>query len=45
MIKIEDITLVICVRLHEGNQWVADRLRFIGSYYEPKLRILIVDFG
>lgn len=40
-----DITMVIGVRLHEDNPWVLTRLHMMSSYYDPKPKILIVDFG
>lgn len=40
-----DITMVICLRAHEGNYWVMDRLRLIRSYYDPMPRVLVLDFG
>lgn len=40
-----DITMVICLRAHEGNHWVMDRLRLIRSYYDPMPRVLVLDFG
>lgn len=45
MIKVNDITAVLCVRLHEGNPWIKDRLRLISEYYSPLPKVLIVDFG
>lgn len=40
-----DITMVICLRAHEGNPWVFDRIRLIKDYYSPLPKVLIVDFG
>lgn len=40
-----DITLVVCLRLHEENPWVIERLNLLGDYYDPKPNVLIVDFG
>lgn len=40
-----DITMVICLRAHEGNHWVMDRLALIRSYYNPLPRVLVLDFG
>jgi predicted glycosyltransferase involved in capsule biosynthesis len=40
-----DITMVICLRAHEGNHWVMERLRLIRSYYNPMPRVLVLDFG
>ena len=40
-----DITMVIGIRLHEYNPWVLTRLHMISGYYDPKPKILIVDFG
>ncbi|MDX0135797.1 glycosyltransferase [Sinorhizobium meliloti] len=40
-----DITMVICLRAHEGNHWVMERIRLIRSYYNPMPRVLVLDFG
>lgn len=40
-----DISVVICVRAHEGNPWVMERLQEIVGYYEPCPTFIIVDFG
>ncbi len=40
-----DITMVICLRAHEANPWVLDRIKVVGHYYDPRPEILIVDFG
>src|SRR5690606_26052504 len=34
-----------CLRLHEGNPWAADRLKSMASYYHPRPRFLVVDYG
>lgn len=44
-VGVGDITMVICVRAHDGNPWVMDRLRLIDGHYRPAPRVLIVDFG
>ena len=41
----EDITMVFCVRLHEGNPWIAARLDMMAEYYDPCPPIAVVDFG
>lgn len=41
----EDITMVFCVRLHEGNPWIAARLDMMARYYDPCPPIVVVDFG
>jgi predicted glycosyltransferase involved in capsule biosynthesis len=41
----DDITIVFCVRLHEGNPWIVDRLAMMANYYDPCPAIVIVDFG
>lgn len=41
----EDITMVFCVRLHEGNPWIAARLDMMAGYYDPCPPIIVVDFG
>lgn len=43
--KSDDITAVYCIRAHEGNPWVLERLRLIADHYEPRPRMLICDFG
>lgn len=40
-----DITLVLCLRAHDDNPWVLDRLRALAGYYAPAPAILVVDFG
>ncbi|MDW9740869.1 glycosyltransferase [Sinorhizobium meliloti] len=40
-----DITMVVCLRAHEANPWVLDRIKLLGAYYDPRPEILIVDFG
>ncbi|MDD7910777.1 glycosyltransferase [Pseudovibrio exalbescens] len=40
-----DFTLVTAVRLHDGNPWVAERLRRIGRYYTALPPVIVVDFG
>lgn len=37
--------MVLCIRLHDGNPWVLQRLKFILSYYDPKPEICVLDFG
>ncbi len=41
----KDITMIVCVRAHEGNPWVLDRIKMMGRYYHPAPAYLIVDFG
>ena len=41
----DDITAVICIRSHQGNPWVVDRLQQLAGFYQPAPRILIIDFG
>ncbi len=41
----DDITAVICIRAHENNSWVIDRLRLLAGFYQPAPHILIIDFG
>lgn len=41
----KDMTMVICLRAHEGNRWVMERLNLIGAYYNPMPRVLVLDFG
>ena len=43
--SVADITLVVCLRAHDENPWVLDRLRALADYYRPRPTILIVDFG
>jgi predicted glycosyltransferase involved in capsule biosynthesis/tetratricopeptide (TPR) repeat protein len=44
-VKCSDITMVFCVRLHDDNSWIADRLDAMADYYQPCPEIVIVDFG
>lgn len=44
-VGVQDITMVFCVRLHDGNPWIADRLSGMAGYYQPCPRIVVVDFG
>lgn len=41
----EDITMIICLRSHDGNPWVSERLELIRDYYDPMPKVLVVDFG
>lgn len=40
-----DISMVLCVRWHDANPWVIDRIALMGDYYVPAPKIIIVDFG
>lgn len=40
-----DISMVLCVRWHDANPWVIDRIALMGEYYAPAPKIVIVDFG
>lgn len=40
-----DITAIICIRAHEDNPWVIDRLKRLGDTYQPAPRFQIIDFG
>jgi predicted glycosyltransferase involved in capsule biosynthesis len=40
-----DISMVLCVRWHEANPWVIDRIALMGEFYAPAPKIIIVDFG
>jgi predicted glycosyltransferase involved in capsule biosynthesis len=40
-----EITAIICIRAHEGNPWVLDRLAMLGALYQPAPSFQIVDFG
>lgn len=40
-----DISMVLCVRSHDANPWVIDRIALMGEYYAPAPKIIIVDFG
>ncbi|MDD2867768.1 hypothetical protein [Neomegalonema sp.] len=44
-VSAQDITAILCVRLHEGNPWAADRLRLFAEHYDPAPRVLVLDFG
>jgi len=43
--SVEDLTLVLAIRAHDGNPWVKDRLRLLGRYYDPAPYVVVVDFG
>lgn len=45
MSSINEISMVLCVRLHDGNPWVLERLEFLLSYYDPSPNVLVLDFG
>ena len=40
-----DISMVLCVRWHEANPWVIDRIALMGEFYTPAPQIIVVDFG
>lgn len=40
-----EITMVLCIRAHDGNPWVINRIRMMGDYYDPKPTFLVLDFG
>lgn len=40
-----DISMVLCVRWHDANPWVIDRIALMGEFYAPAPKIIIVDFG
>lgn len=42
---IDDVTMILGVRLHEGNPWVLERLAWHATWYSPRPRIIVVDFG
>lgn len=42
---LNDLTMIICVRFHENNPWLLERLNNLGGYYDPAPKFLIVDFG
>lgn len=44
-VNCNDITMILCVRAHEGNPWILERIALMGRYYVPCPPILIVDFG
>lgn len=44
-VSVHDITVVITLRAHEANPWVVERLALLGSYYDPKPHVLVLDFG
>ena len=45
MSSLDKISMVLCVRLHDGNPWVLERLNFLLSYYDPKPVVYVLDFG
>lgn len=40
-----DISLIICIRAHEKNPWVIDRLQALSDHYDELPNVIIVDFG
>lgn len=44
-VGVADITLVICVRAHDANPWVIDRLEALSTLYDQLPEVVIVDFG
>jgi len=44
-VRVQDITAVICLRLHDRNPWVMERLASLKGFYKPTPRFLVVDFG
>ena len=44
-ISIDDITVSIAIRATEINPWVIKRLELLLTYYDPKPKFLIIDFG
>lgn len=45
MSSLDKISMVLCVRLHDDNPWVLQRVHFLLSYYDPKPAIYVLDFG
>lgn len=41
----EDITLCYAIRSSEITPWIIQRLEFALSFYSPRPRILVIDFG
>lgn len=43
--SVVDITMIIGVRLHEGNPWISERLTLVADYYDPLPNVIVVDLG
>ncbi len=43
--RIEDMTMVIALRAHDGNPWVTERLALVAGHYDPLPAVVVVDFG
>jgi predicted glycosyltransferase involved in capsule biosynthesis/tetratricopeptide (TPR) repeat protein len=37
--------MVICLRAHENNSWIKERLELIRAYYDPMPTVVVLDFG
>ena len=43
--SVADLSVIVAIRAHDNNPWVAERLDTLGGYYDPGPHFVIVDFG
>ena len=43
--QVSDITVILCVRIMETNQWLLPRLESLSYWYSPVPQFLVVDYG
>ncbi len=43
--SIENITMIVCVRLTEHNPWIVDRLALYSQWFIPCPQVLVIDYG
>lgn len=44
-IDLEDLTVIIGVKVQQHNEYILDRLLFLTKYYDPLPQTIIIDFG
>lgn len=44
-LRIDDLTVVLAIRLHARNPWTLERLEAVRGHYSPLPKVLVVDFG
>lgn len=44
-LSLDDVTVVVCLRISEKNAHLPERLRLLGTQYAPRPKVLVVDFG
>lgn len=44
-LSLDDLTVVVCLRVSEKNPHLAERLQLLGTHYIPRPKVLVVDFG